>query len=158
MIDQKPYIIVEEGQGLKDIALMLFGSVDGISSLLTDNAGLNDEPLHAGQKLYYSPAVLNKEVVDYYTKNAYGPASAGTMNDAPLPPPGAPVGSVLIHLFELADVAVSAPGEYTVAPSEIINQDSVLVEQLSPGEQYQVIVFSGIRDIGPPYTNSIIPA
>lgn len=158
MIEQKPYITVEEGQGLKDIALMLFGSVDGIPSLLTDNAGLNDEPLYAGQKLYYTPGVLNKEVVDFYSKNGYGPASAGAMNEAPLPPPAIPIGSVVIHLFELADVTVTAPGEYTVAPSEIIDQDNLLIEDLSPGEQYQVIVFSGIHDIGPPYNNSVIPA
>jgi hypothetical protein len=41
-------------------------------------------------------------------------------------------------------------------PVEIIDQDDVVIDTVTCGDQYQVLVFSGIRDTGPPYTNSIV--
>jgi hypothetical protein len=39
---------------------------------------------------------------------------------------------------------------------EIVNQDNEVIFTASPGDTYPVLVISGIRDIGAPYTNQII--
>lgn len=39
---------------------------------------------------------------------------------------------------------------------EIVDQDDEVIQVVAPGDQYPVLVISGIRDAGAPYTNSII--
>jgi len=39
---------------------------------------------------------------------------------------------------------------------EIYDQDENLIETVTAPGTYTVIVFSGIKDTGPPYTNSIV--
>lgn len=41
-------------------------------------------------------------------------------------------------------------------PVEILDQDDNVIAEIGHGGTYNVIVFSGIKDSGPPYTNSII--
>lgn len=39
---------------------------------------------------------------------------------------------------------------------EIVDQDDQIIQVVAPGDTYPVLVISGIRDVGAPYTNSII--
>lgn len=81
----KPHYIVRNGQSLFDVAIHLFGHQDGAFSLLLDNPGVDHAPLYPGQKLFYTPVELNKDVLKYIKQKNYHPATAGEMSDAPIP-------------------------------------------------------------------------
>lgn len=92
----KLFIIVQDGQSLYDISVQLFGHQDGVASLLWDNPGVDLDALYPGQKLYYTPAVMDKVVLEYIQRKSYVPATASEMNDAPVPPPAPPVDMIIV--------------------------------------------------------------
>lgn len=130
--------IVEPGQSLIDVAILLFGNADGVADLLLANDNLSYGSLYPGQVLYYLPLELNKEVKSIYQKTGYIPATASDMNEAPVPPIAPSPGQVIIHLFNSADLIVTAPNEVTIQPSNILNHLGVTIAQLGPGESYEV--------------------
>lgn len=65
------------GQNLYDVALYIYGSVEGITDLLVCNESLSlDDDLYSGEVLYYTDDYLiNKEVAAYYRTHGITPAS-----------------------------------------------------------------------------------
>lgn len=65
------------GQNLYDVALHVYGSVEGITDLLANNESLSlDDDLQAGDVLFYTDGYrINKEVVAYYQTHGITPAS-----------------------------------------------------------------------------------
>ena len=71
-------IIIKSGQSLFDIALQVYGTIEGVFGLLADNPGklttLTDETT-PGTELVVNGAVLNKYVSDEYTNRGIIPAT-----------------------------------------------------------------------------------
>lgn len=69
-------IKVKQDQTLYDIALLAYGSVEGVIWLLEDNPAvdLETEP-EAGDVLSLRDDAINKEVVDYYNNKGVAPAN-----------------------------------------------------------------------------------
>lgn len=65
------------GQNIYDVALHVYGSVEGITDLLANNESLSlDDDLQAGDMLFYTDGYrINKEVVAYYQTHGITPAS-----------------------------------------------------------------------------------
>ena len=65
------------GQNIYDVALHIYGSVEGITDLLVNNERLSlDDDLRAGDVLYYTDDYrINQEVVAYYQTHGITPAS-----------------------------------------------------------------------------------
>lgn len=65
------------GQNIYDVALHVYGSVEGITDLLANNESLSlDDDLRAGDVLFYTDGYrINKEVVAYYQTHGITPAS-----------------------------------------------------------------------------------
>lgn len=65
------------GQNIYDVALHVYGSVEGITDLLANNESLSlDDDLQAGDVLFYTDGYrINKEVVAYYQTHGITPAS-----------------------------------------------------------------------------------
>lgn len=153
----KPFYIVQDGQSLYDVSIELFGHQDGIYSILDDNLFLNLDALYPGQKLYYTPQVLDKKVVQEVKKKSLVFATSSSMTDAPLPPPASDANIVTLYMYGLEPIQLSAPGEFTVPPSVIKNAiTGEVIAQLQPGQEYLVIPFTGINDEGPEYPLSLI--
>lgn len=83
----KKSVIVSNNQSVTDIALQLFGSVDGVANLMRNNEIDFDTDLYAGQKLYYEEDVIDARVMKEFNRMNYGPAIATGMSEAPLPTP-----------------------------------------------------------------------
>lgn len=130
--------IVEPGQCLSDIAIVLFGNTDGVVNLLASNENLHYAELYAGQELYYVAQELNKEVKESFLKSGYIPATSNGMSTAPVPPVAPSPGEVIIHLFNSSDLIITAPAEVTIPPSNILNHLGATIDQLGPGESYTV--------------------
>jgi hypothetical protein len=74
---------VLNGQSLFDIAVQAAGSVEAVFDIaLANGIGITDE-LQPGTVLVI-PAVLNKQVADYYAANGIKPATALSADDATL--------------------------------------------------------------------------
>ena len=65
------------GQNIYDVALHVYGSVEGITDLLANNESVSlDDDLQAGDVLFYTDGYrINKEVVAYYQTHGITPAS-----------------------------------------------------------------------------------
>ncbi len=65
------------GQSIYDVALHIYGSVEGITDLLINNETLSiDTTLQSGDELIYTDDyILNKEVVAYYTTHNITPST-----------------------------------------------------------------------------------
>jgi hypothetical protein len=65
------------GQNIYDVALHVYGSVEGITDLLANNESLSlEDDLQAGDMLFYTDGYrINKEVVAYYQTHGITPAS-----------------------------------------------------------------------------------
>lgn len=65
------------GQNIYDVALHVYGSVEGITDLLVNNESLSlDDDLEAGDVLFYTDDYqINQEVVAYYQTHGITPAS-----------------------------------------------------------------------------------
>lgn len=68
---------ITQGQNIYDVALHIYGSVEGILDLLATNENLSlDSDLHSGDELNYTESYLiNKEVSAYYDTHGITPAS-----------------------------------------------------------------------------------
>ena len=68
---------VIQGQNIYDVALHIYGSVEGITDLMVSNETLSfDTDLKAGDELIYSDDYqINQEVVAYYNTHGITPAS-----------------------------------------------------------------------------------
>lgn len=68
---------VTHGQNIYDVALHIYGSIEGVIDLLAHNESLSfDTDLKAGDELIYSDGYLiNKEVSAYYDTHAITPAT-----------------------------------------------------------------------------------
>lgn len=68
---------VIQGQNIYDVALHIYGSVEGVTDLLVNNESVSfDTDLKAGDELVYSADYqINKEVVAYYKMHGITPAS-----------------------------------------------------------------------------------
>lgn len=68
---------VIQGQNIYDVALHIYGSVEGVTDLLVNNESVSfDTDLNTGDELVYSDDYqINKEVVAYYKMHAITPAS-----------------------------------------------------------------------------------
>jgi hypothetical protein len=130
--------IVEPGQCLQDVALLLFGSIDGVANILGSNPNLSYAALYPGQPLNYVPEQLNAQVAQSYLGSGYAPATSSQMSDAPVPPVAPAANQVIIHTFELPDMVIDAPAEVTIPPSVVLDHDGNEIESLSPGEEYTV--------------------
>lgn len=70
-------VAVLQNQTLSDIALQVYGSVEGVFVLATDNNLSVTTELKAGQMLeYQADKVINKQIVQYYSDNNIHPATA----------------------------------------------------------------------------------
>jgi len=71
-------IITKSGQTLFDIALQVYGTIEGVFGLLADNPGktstLTDEPT-PGTELMVNGTVLNKYVANEYANRGIIPAT-----------------------------------------------------------------------------------
>lgn len=69
--------IVTQGQNIYDVALHIYGSVEGVTDLLVNNESVSfDTNLKAGDELIYSDDYqINKEVAAYYKMHGITPAS-----------------------------------------------------------------------------------
>lgn len=69
--------IVTQGQNIYDVALHIYGSVEGVTDLLVNNEFVSfDTDLNTGDELVYSDDYqINKEVVAYYKMHGITPAS-----------------------------------------------------------------------------------
>lgn len=68
---------VTHGQNLYDIALHIYGSIEGVIDLMMNNTSLSlDQTLKAGDELVYTDDyIINKDVVAYYKVNEIIPAN-----------------------------------------------------------------------------------
>lgn len=75
---------VTSGQNIYDVALHLYGSIEGITDLMICNPELSlDETLHSGQELLYSDdTVIDADVVAWFRNNGVTP-SGGERNIYP---------------------------------------------------------------------------
>lgn len=63
-------------QGIYDLAIQVYGSVEGVTWLLEDNPDLSwDSTLSPGQKLRVRDDQVNKQVTLYYQSKELKPAS-----------------------------------------------------------------------------------
>ena len=71
-------IVVKGRQTLWDIAIQEYGSIEGVEQLIADNPGLVDyeSNLVAGTLLKVKSDAVDKDVVDFFTKNELEPISA----------------------------------------------------------------------------------
>lgn len=69
--------IITAGQNLYDVALHIYGSIEGITDLLVNNPALSmASKLHAGQELTYTDDYLiDADVAAYYRQKAINPAN-----------------------------------------------------------------------------------
>ena len=69
--------IVTHGQNLYDVALHIYGSIEGVIDLMMNNTSLSlDQILKAGDELVYTDDyVINKDVAAYYKVNEIMPAN-----------------------------------------------------------------------------------
>ena len=69
--------IVTHGQNLYDVALHIYGSIEGVIDLMMNNTSLSlDQTLKAGDELVYTDDyVINKDVAAYYKVNEIMPAN-----------------------------------------------------------------------------------
>lgn len=69
--------VVTYGQNLYDVALHIYGSIEGIVDLMMNNISLSfDNVLKAGDELIYTDDfVINKDVVAYFKTNAITPSN-----------------------------------------------------------------------------------
>lgn len=70
---------VTPNQNLFDVALLLYGSIEGLFDLLISNPGLNmTSELTYGQELeYHEEFILNRDIVDAFSAQGIVPASKG---------------------------------------------------------------------------------
>lgn len=70
-------VTVLSNQSLTDIALQVYGSVEGVFMLASEN-GLNvTDKIKVGQTLEYDVEnIINKRIVQYYAENDIHPATA----------------------------------------------------------------------------------
>jgi len=63
--------IVRQGQNLYDVALTLYGSIEGLFDLMICNPGLSfDEPPEKGTELFYHEGFcVNSDIRDYIAEN-----------------------------------------------------------------------------------------
>lgn len=68
--------IVTAGQSIYDIALHLYGSIEGITDLMISNPALSlEDTLHTGQELLYSDDFeIDSDIVAWYSNNSIRPA------------------------------------------------------------------------------------
>ena len=69
--------IVTHGQNLYDVALHIYGSIEGVIDLMMNNTSLSlDQTLKAGDELVYTDDyTINKDVAAYYKVNKIMPAN-----------------------------------------------------------------------------------
>ena len=69
--------IVTHGQNLYDVALHIYGSIEGVIDLMMNNTSLSlDQTLKAGDELVYTDDyAINKDVAAYYKVNEIMPAN-----------------------------------------------------------------------------------
>ena len=63
------------GQSMLDLAIQLYGSVEGVFDLAAESGKSITDKLEAGEPLQYSGAPLNKAIADYYRANSIRPAT-----------------------------------------------------------------------------------
>mgnify|MGYP000006227300 CR=1 FL=1 len=69
-------IEVLSNQTLSDIALQVYGDIEGVFSLAVDNGLSVTDELHPGQVIeYYPEKVINKAIVQYYSAREIYPAT-----------------------------------------------------------------------------------
>ncbi len=69
-------ITVLANQTLFDIALQVYGNIDGVFDLCRDNSIQFFEPVKAGQTLVINEKnIINKNIVEYYQRHGICPAS-----------------------------------------------------------------------------------
>lgn len=74
-------VVVLAGQTLADIALQVYGSVEGVFVLAQENGLEVTDTLLPGQELEYQPEnVLNKGVTQYYATERIYPATSFDRN------------------------------------------------------------------------------
>ncbi len=74
-------ITTYNNQSVFDIALKVYGSIEGVFDLVKNNPGLRfDSLLGSGSILQAPGAVIKQEVVDYYAKNKINPATGNLPN------------------------------------------------------------------------------
>lgn len=74
-------VVVLAGQTLADIALQVYGSVEGVFVLAQENGLEITDTLLPGQELEYQPEnVLNKGVAQYYATERIYPATSFAWN------------------------------------------------------------------------------
>ena len=70
-------VTVLQNQTLSDIALQVYGTIEGVFVLATDNDLSVTDELKAGQVLEcQADKVINKQIVQYYSDNNIHPATA----------------------------------------------------------------------------------
>lgn len=67
-------VTVQGGQTIWDVALQVYGAAEGAAWLAEDNT-LDGWEVAVGTELKVRPDVLNLDVVNYYVRKAYHPAS-----------------------------------------------------------------------------------
>ena len=71
------FVIVENNQSVWDIAVQVYGDYSGVKQMMLDNPGVVNfsDVLAAGTKLVMNGAIINKNIVDYLSKEGIKPAT-----------------------------------------------------------------------------------
>lgn len=70
-------VTVMQGQSLVDIAMLVYGSAEGVFILASENSLSVTDEVFPGQVLTYDPQnVMEKSVSDYYDTNGVRPVTA----------------------------------------------------------------------------------
>ncbi|MCE7990441.1 MAG: hypothetical protein HEP71_00620 [Roseivirga sp.] len=83
----KRYYTIYEGQSLLDVALELYGDIEGVITLIEDNPELSslDDDLYPGQQLLIdSSKTINEDVASYYKQEAIRLNSRSASEEAPV--------------------------------------------------------------------------
>ena len=72
------FVIVENNQSVWDIAVQVYGDYSGVKQMMLDNPGVVnfDGALKPGTKLVMNGSVINRNIVDYLSKEGIKPATA----------------------------------------------------------------------------------
>lgn len=83
----KRYYTIYEGQSLLDVALELYGDIEGVITLIEDNPDLSslDDDLYPGQQLLIdSTKAINEDIAGYYQQEAIRLNSRSAADEAPV--------------------------------------------------------------------------
>ncbi len=83
----KRYYTIYEGQSMLDVALEVYGGIEGVFSLIEDNPELSslDDELYPGQQLLIdSNRAVDEDIARYYTEKAIRINTKGLAGEAPV--------------------------------------------------------------------------